>query len=37
MFGAWSSVAHPQPPGQSLSPLQPKIVQNAFASAGPVP
>ncbi|MDP9000483.1 MAG: hypothetical protein M3O46_10275, partial [Myxococcota bacterium] len=37
-FGATSTTAHHQPPGQSLSTVHlPKIVQNAFASVGEVP
>jgi hypothetical protein len=36
-FGAASTSAHHQPPGQSLSWTQSKIVQNAFASVGFIP
>jgi hypothetical protein len=36
-FGVAFTVAHHQPPGQSLSAVQPKTVQNAFASLGAMP
>jgi hypothetical protein len=36
-LGATLTTSHHHPPGQSLSLVQPKIVQNAFASAGDMP
>lgn len=36
-LGLVFTVSHHHPPGQSLSWLQPRIVQKAFASAGLCP
>ena len=33
-LGAWLTVAHDQPPGQSVSFVQSNLVQNALASVG---